>query len=62
MGLWLGASVLAAAQLLDYLVFRCIACCSKSGENTNRVSEINHQMDDKSQKGQSGSHPISSVA
>ena len=29
MGLWLGASILAAAQLIDYIVMRCFYKCSK---------------------------------
>ena len=30
MGLWLGASVLAAVQLLDYIIMCCSAKCSRS--------------------------------
>ena len=39
MGLWLGASVLAAVQLLDYLILRCIIKCRKSGKISSQHSE-----------------------
>ena len=39
MGLWLGASILAAAQLLDYLFMLCAAtACNCSKERSSTVS------------------------
>lgn len=39
MGLWLGASILATAQLIDYLIQTCIRkCCNKNKVNANDQS------------------------
>ena len=40
MGLWLGASVLAAVQLLDYLITRCAAKTCKNVKTREATKDV----------------------
>ena len=43
MGLWLGASVLAAAQLMDFCIMSCASkCCRKRKETNNKIQAMNN--------------------
>ena len=40
MGLWLGASILAAVQLLDYLITRCAAKTCKNVKTKEATKDV----------------------
>ena len=40
MGLWLGASILAAVQMADYCIMKCIYCCCTKKHNKTNVQPM----------------------